>query len=306
MVLCLIALPVLLVLGIFSVKYRQLAKDALECLFTTVTLRKCKSGLDDRIRSQITGRLLRFSPKAASIVYRHYKLFSWIVLIILVWSAYESGIGAYNYYYYGNCNGPEATGFCLLDPTGEHSGVSESEIDAQKEIVYPAIEIDDPVLGNKNATLTIIEFGCYACPYTKKAEPIVKEVLEYYNGKVNLQFKTFVIPRHQSSYSSAMAANCAAAQDTYDAYHDELFRQQENITNSSYAFIAQQLGLNTTAFDECMKQEKFKQEVEADTLAGMQAGVIGTPTFFVNKQKIVGPKPFRTFKTIINEELENV
>src|SRR3989338_3930610 len=146
MVLCLLALPIFLVLGIFSVKYRQLAKDALECLFSTVTLRKCRSGLDDRIRSQITGKMLTFSPKAASIVYRHYKLLSWIVLLLFVWSAYEGGIGVYNYVYYGNCNGPEATGFCLLDPTGEHSGVSEVELDTQQETIFPLLEADDPIV----------------------------------------------------------------------------------------------------------------------------------------------------------------
>ena len=53
-----------------------------------------------------------------------------------------------------------------------------------------------------------------------------------------------------------------------------------------------------------MKEEKYKSEVDADTLAAVRAGVTGTPTFFINKQKIVGPKPARTFKTIIDEELK--
>jgi len=306
MVLCLLALPVFLVLGLFSLKYRLLARDALECLFKTVTLRKCQSGLDDRIRAQITGKILRFSPKAAAIVYRHYMVLSWILLAVFVWSAYESGFGAYNYIYYGNCNGPESTGFCLLDPGGEYTGTSDADVDVQKETVYPEFQEDDPIVGYPDANLTIIEFGCYACPYTKKAEPIIQEVIEYYKGKVNVQFKTFVIPRHEQSYRAALAANCAAAQMKYAEYHDALFEQQENLSNDTFKKIAQTIGLGMDDFDECMLNEKYKSEIDADTLAGMHAGVVGTPTFFVNRQKIVGPKPFRTFKTIINEELENV
>ena len=196
MVLCLIALPIFAIIGIFSIKYRKLTKDALECLFKTVTLRKCKSGLDDRIKADLTGRVLKFSPKTASIFYKHYKIISWVILIILLWSLYVSGVGLYNYVNYGNCNGPESIGFCMLDPTGKNSKVSEIDITTQTEIVYPSIEADDPIIGPKDAELTIIEFGCYICHYTARAEPIVREVISYYKGKVNFQFKSFYIPHH--------------------------------------------------------------------------------------------------------------
>jgi len=58
--LCWIALPIFAVLGIFSAKYRKLTIESLECLFKTATFQKCKSGLDDRIKSQITGKLLKY------------------------------------------------------------------------------------------------------------------------------------------------------------------------------------------------------------------------------------------------------
>ncbi len=64
--------------------------------------------------------------------------------------------------------------------------------------------------------------------------------------------------------------------------------------------------MNVAKFNECLKTEKYKDEVEEDTLMGVHAGVEGTPTFFINRQKIVGPKPFRTFKTIIDEELKKI
>ena len=115
MVLCWVALPVFAVLGIFSVKYRRLAKESLECLFMTATFRKCQSGMDDRIKSQITGRLLKFSPKSARFFYKNYKVISFVILVVFLWSAYASGTAIYNYAVHGNCNGPDSDGFCVLD-----------------------------------------------------------------------------------------------------------------------------------------------------------------------------------------------
>ncbi len=307
MVLCLIALPVFALLGIFSVKYRQLTKDALECLFSTVTLRKCRSGLDDKIKSDVTGTFLKYSPQTAKFVYKHYKILSWIILIIILWSAYESSVGVYNYINYGNCNGPESIGFCMLDPTGKNSGLSEIDgITIQTEILYPVLEDDDPIIGNPNAELTVIEFGCYKCPYTKKAEPIVKQVLNYYEGKVNFQFKTFYIPHHNLSYETALAANCADEQGKFSEYHKALFASQSSITEADFFSFAGELGLDTEQFKDCYGSDKYKKEIDSDSLAGIHAGVMGTPTFFINEQKIVGPKPFKTFKKLINKELKKM
>ena len=303
MVLCLIALPLFAILGIFSLKYRKLAKDSLECIFKTATLRKCESGLDDRIRAGITGRLLKHFPKAAKLLYNNYKIFSWVMLALFVWSIYGSSVGIYNYVEYGNCNGPADTGFCLLDPTGQNNGLSEVD-NEQKEIIYPVLQDDDPIIGNPNAELTIIEFGCYACPFTKKAEPIVDEVLAYYGGKVNLQFKTFVIPHHLYTYPAAMAANCAKDQGMYLQYHKALFDNQENLTNATMFQLAQNLNLDMENFTECFDSEKYHDEILDDNDMGLHAGVKGTPTFFINKQEIVGPKPFKTFRNIIDKELK--
>lgn len=304
MVLCLLALPIFAFLGLFSLKYRKLSKDALQCLFRTVTLRKCESGLDDRIKAQITGKLLKFSPKTAGFFYKNYKLLSWLILMLFLWSLYQSSIGIYNYSQYGNCNGPEDVGFCIFDPTGENNGLSDIDIAVSSNITYPLLEDDDPIIGNKDAKLTIIEFGCYACPYTKKAEPIIKEVLEYYKGSVNLQFKTIKIPKHMMSYQSALAANCAKDQGKYLEYHDLLFNDQENMSNDLFLTIAEGIDLDMIEFEECLVGEKYKKEIDDDTLMGLYAGVHGTPTFFINKQMIVGPKPFKTFKNIIDEELK--
>lgn len=309
MVLCLLALPIFALLGIFSLKYRKLTKDALQCLFKTVTLRKCESGLDDRIKSRISGMFLKVSPGLARFFYRHYKIISFIILMLFIVSTYFSAVGVYNYAVYGNCNGPDSTDFCIFDPTGANSQVSECNapttgVDVHTQVVYPTVSADDPIIGNPNATITIIEFGCYSCQYTKKAEPILKEVLDYYDGKVNLQYKSFILPNHNLSYQASLAADCAFEQGAYDGYHNLIFMNQETLTDSSFYDFAGQLSLNMTQFYDCMAIEKYKDEIQDDSLAGVHAGVYGTPTFYVGKQKIVGPKPFKTFRTVIDQELK--
>ena len=168
----------------------------------------------------------------------------------------------------------------------------------------PSLERDDPVLGDPAAPLTIIEFGCYSCPYTKKAEPVVSEILDYYNGLVNIQFKTFIIPHHDFALEAAIAANCAGRQGRYLGYHDILFEHQLNWSNGSFVSFASSLGLDIDTFIGCLDDSSVVAEVQADSLAGVHAGVIGTPTFFIGEKRVVGPKPFKTFKRLINKELK--
>lgn len=148
MVLCLIALPVFAVLSIFSVKYRKLTKDALECLLKTVTLRKCSSGLDDRIRSDMTGTFLKYSPKTARFFYKHYKIISWIILILFLWSAYASGVGLYNYAIHGNCNGAQSTAFCVIK---EVKDAAESPIDKMMN-VFRKPKVNETCLNTTSTT----------------------------------------------------------------------------------------------------------------------------------------------------------
>ncbi len=131
MVLCWIALPVFAFLGLFSLKYRQLTKDSLECLFKTLTLRKCSSGLDDRIKANITGKLMTKSPASAKFFYNNYKLISVIILIVMIVATYFTSVGIYNYVKYGNCNGSDSSEFCIIGAANPF---------AANEVKYDSVE----------------------------------------------------------------------------------------------------------------------------------------------------------------------
>jgi len=115
---CIIALVVFAVLGIFSVSYRPLAKEAFDCVFRKVTFRKCKTDLDKRLKSQLTGKLMTKSPKLASFTYKHFVVLSWVLTLLFILSTIYTGIGIYNYAKYGDCNGPHSDQFCIFNPTG--------------------------------------------------------------------------------------------------------------------------------------------------------------------------------------------
>lgn len=303
MVLCFIALPIFAILGIFSVRYRQLTVDSIDCMFKTITLRKCTTGLDKKIKAHISASVFRFSPFLSKIIRKHFAIFSWLLVLLLAWSLVVSSIGVYNYIEFGNCNGPESTGFCVFDPTGSNSAVCGLDYDAPETLTAPPLDSNDPVFGNPDADLQIIYFGCYTCENTKAIEPVVEQILENYGDRLGIHFKSFVIPDHDFSYEAAYAGECALEQDKYTAFHRELFSVSE-ITNDSIYGIADYIGLDMVQFDTCLVNQTYADAVEEDMAQGRNAGIPGTPTFFIGDDQIVGTKPYKTFETIIEKHLE--
>ena len=294
MVFCIIALVVFGFLGIFSAKYRSYAREAFRCVTRMATLRKCDTGFDQKMKSKITAKLMKKSPIAARFVYRRFEAISWFFVAVMLISTFFAGMGIYNLYAYGNCNGPESTDICILNPEGTSIVGSSSQL--KPELVTAD---DDPYTGSGN--ITIIEFGCHACPYTKKAEPIMKDLLRKYGSKVRLVFRDFPVERHKLSREAAEASECSHEQglDYYWIYHDKLFEKQKELSNDTFRRIAEEAGLDMERFNACFDSEKYREEVEKDFLDGKAAGVYGTPTFFIGNITIVGPKPLSDFEKAI-------
>jgi len=112
-VVCFIALFVFGFLAIFSARYRPFAKEAFNCVFKRMTLRKCDTGFDKKLKAKITGKLMAKSPKFGAFIYKRFETISWVFTLILVVSLVYSAIGIYNLAVYNNCNGPGST-YCPL------------------------------------------------------------------------------------------------------------------------------------------------------------------------------------------------
>ena len=109
---CVIALFVFAVLGIFSAKYRSLAKEAFRCTFLKMTFKPCDTQLDQRIKSKLVGRLLPKAPNLAKFVYKRFDILSTMFTLLLFASMAYSAYSLYNLFVYGTCD--PSGGVCLL------------------------------------------------------------------------------------------------------------------------------------------------------------------------------------------------
>ena len=167
---------------------------------------------------------------------------------------------------------------------------------------------DDPVKGDADAPVEIIEFSDFQCPfcnrfYTQTLPQIEEEYIA--TGKAKLVYRDFPLTNiHPEAAPAAAAAECADDQGKFWEYHDILFENYQTLSTSNYKQWAADLGLNQAQFDECVDSGKYEGEVAQDFSDGQAAGVTGTPTFFVNGQKISGAQPFSSFQAAIEAALE--
>lgn len=293
-------------MAIFSGKFRPLFKEALDCVGRRITFRPCVSGLDERLKSQITGKLMKKHPGTARFVYKRFEIISWIFLIILFASLFFSAQAGYYYARYGNCNGPDETGFCIFDPFGGDEETCSVEGEGGEVTGTLTVYEDDPSFGPEDAKVTVIEAGCFQCSFTKDAVPIVRKLMANYKGEIRIVYKDFPISSHHANaVLSAEAARCANEQDKFWDYYFILFENQYEASVDDLKQYAWELDLDTEMFDSCLDSGKYHALVERDYQEAVDAGIYGTPTFFINDQVIVGVPSFREISKLIDEELEN-
>ena len=167
------------------------------------------------------------------------------------------------------------------------------------------------VLGKPEAPITLVEYSDFQCPYCLRhfSETQNRLVAEYVNtGKVKILFKNFPIPElHPQAFQASVAAECAAEQGKFWAYHDVLFQRfgarTIDYTPAGLGGYAAGLQLDREKFDACLRDEKITARINADRQEGSRLGVRGTPTFFVNGQQLVGAQPYEAFKAAIDAAL---
>ncbi len=163
---------------------------------------------------------------------------------------------------------------------------------------------DDPSKGPKNAPVTIIEFTEYQCPFCRKARPVVNQILATYGDKVHYVLRDFPLNFHKQAKDAANAAQCAGEQGKYWEFSDKLWDKQGNHTQEVFAEIADDIGLDEDKFATCATSKKYYAEIQKDASAGAEAGVSGTPAYFINGVFVSGAQPFENFKQIIDAELK--
>lgn len=159
---------------------------------------------------------------------------------------------------------------------------------------------DDPQLGSDAAAVTVVEFADFGCPYSRAESFVVRALAQQFPDDVRIIYRDFPLEDlHPGAEVAAQVGTCAAAQGKFWEYHDAIFDAQGDITAENIAVIAEEIGLNKAALASCLHDAGTKAEMEQDLGDGYNAGVQGTPTFFVNGEKIEGAIPFDLFVKII-------
>ena len=162
---------------------------------------------------------------------------------------------------------------------------------------------ESPAKGPAAAPVEIVEFSDFQCPYCLAAHPTVKRVLDTYGDRIRFVYRHYPLPNHPNARPAAEAAQCANEQGRFWPYHDRLFENSSKLADADLRQAAADLQLDTTRFNGCLETHKYKDAVDADIKAGQDAGVSGTPAFFINGRELTGAQPFEAFKRIIDEEL---
>ena len=161
----------------------------------------------------------------------------------------------------------------------------------------------DPLKKTGTGKVKIIEFSDYQCPYCKSGYDTMRQVEKVYAGKVEIYFKHFPLSQiHPNAVSAGVAAECSKTQGKFWEYSDGLFGNQTNLNSTTYLNIAKDLGMDMVKFQDCLSKND-QVSVLKDQKEGMQAGVQGTPTFFIGNQQVVGAQPLLNFQQAIDKEL---
>lgn len=303
---CIIAFIVLSIIAIFNVSYRELAKEAYECVFRRVTFRPCNTGFKEKMQAKLVGKLLTRSVVAARFLNKHFELLSWLLFITTIASIFWTGKGLFNFYMYGSCNGLNKSGFCALDPKGENNKVSQTggscgtgEGD-EKNVTLAGVNLElFPSIKNNSSKDQVVLIGCYSCDYTRKAYPLIKQLLS--ENKVNYTFAHY--PVKEETLYLLPIGYCAYQQDPdkYWQLNDKLFASEKSdIAKREFIdTLLTDIGYDVDKINTCISSPETNSAVVERRIQLEKTNIYGTPLVFINGKGLVGPKPYRVYERIL-------
>jgi thiol-disulfide isomerase/thioredoxin len=185
MVICIVAMVVFGILGVFSARYRKIAKEAFSCVTRMATFRPCETGFDDKVRSHVTSKLMKRSERLAGLFYRNFKAISVIFTISFFLSAGYTAYTVYNLAVYGTCD-PQNPQNCVFNP-----GSDPNRVICPYEGLSPNTSVS--AIGNfrdiQSASIEgrpdVYFFGTTWCPHCNWERPIFLNVTAKFSGFIN-------------------------------------------------------------------------------------------------------------------------
>jgi len=177
----------------------------------------------------------------------------------------------------------------------------------------------DHIYGNPDATVSLIEYSDFECPFCKRFHPTAKKIVEAYDGKVNWVYRHFPLAFHNpGAQKQAEASECAAAlggNDAFWLYTDLIYKRTRSngkgFPISKLVPLAKEIGLDEAAFRQCLDEGRFAERVKDDLEEGSRAGITGTPGNILLHNTTgeavprAGAAQFDTLKQLIDQLLES-
>lgn len=202
-------------------------------------------------------------------------------------------------------------------PTALAAAAVAPTLAAPSALTVPPVDLaKDHIRGSKDASVAVIEYTDFECPFCKRVHPTYQQIMQQYNGKVMWVMRHFPLSFHQNAQKEAEATECAAelgGNDAFWKFTDGIF---EKTTSNGTGFpldqlpvLAKQIGLNERQFTACLDSGKYAAKVKKDEDDGSAGGVTGTPGNFVvnlktkTAQPLVGAVPFTNFKSAIDAQI---
>ena len=178
---------------------------------------------------------------------------------------------------------------------------------AERKVLEAPVPISiqgDPARGAANAKVTIVEFSDFQCPYCSLAAPKVLSLVDLYPKDVKVVFKQFPLDMHRQARLAAEASLAASAQGKFWQMHDRMFANFRQLSRENILRWAGESGIDIARFTQELDAHKYGPVVEKELNEGMNAGVMGTPSFFINGKRYNGPMEPDVVKQYIDAELK--
>lgn len=176
---------------------------------------------------------------------------------------------------------------------------------AFKKEIEEIIEPKDVFVGKKDAPVTLMEFGEYESEECAKANEVVKQLLEEYDGKVRFNFRHFPLTRiHQRSMKAGEAAVAAAQEGKFWEMHNILFNNRRNLGTTSLKLHSREAGISSKKFLDDLVNGVFGWQVQDDLKEGIDRGVKDLPAFFINDEPFRGKPTYANLSAAIEAALK--
>lgn len=176
---------------------------------------------------------------------------------------------------------------------------------AFKKEIEEIIEPKDIFVGTKDAPVTLMEFGEYENEDCAKANEVVKQLLEEYEGKIRFNFRHFPLTRvHQRSMKAGEAAIAAAQEGKFWEMHNILFSNRHTLGTTSLKLHSKEAGVKSKKFLDDLVNGVFGWQVQDDLKEGIDRGVKELPAFFINDEPFTGKPTYANLSAAIEQALK--